>query len=179
MRVPSTQADFDDPDVHHALAALGLPTVSGASRVAAVQALIDKAGSARQHAATLTAHVRRVCEADGNGNRFLARRLVGGGRNRIECARLGPVLTQCPPVHVHIVPLALHRGNVSLASHCGMCVHCACACCCRCAWHIDPDIREACFRDSVRVPSTPGGNGPLRGTVRLPPLAKLGMVALP
>ena len=46
------------------------------------------------------------------------------------------------------------------------------------AWHIDPDIREACFRDTVRVPATPGASGPLRGVIRLPPLAALGMEAL-
>lgn len=81
--------------------------------------------------ASLNALVRRVCETDGNANRFLSRRLVGGGRVHIEGA-----------------------------------------------WHIDPDIREACFRDTVRVPATPGAQGPLGAVVRLPPLAQLGMKAL-
>ena len=84
-----------------------------------------------QRLRTLHAHVKATCEAEGNTNRFLATRLVGGGR-------------------------------------------CHFASC----WHIDPDIREACFRDTVRVPATPAANGPLRGVIRLPPLAELGVQAL-
>ena len=127
-------ADFDDADVLAAFDVLGSArpqSVSGASRVAAVQRLIDVAGDAAQQATALNALVRRVCEAPGNGNRFLSKRLVGGGRVHIESS-----------------------------------------------WHIDPDIREACFRDTVRVPATPGAGGPLRAAVRLPPLSRLGMTAL-
>ena len=134
-RVDGEELDFDDADVRTALDACFISprphSVSGLARVAAVQSLLDKATSTWQLIATLDAFVRRVCEAQGNANRFLSRRLVGGGRNVIECA-----------------------------------------------WHIDPDLREACFRDTVRVPATPGASGPLRAAIRLPPLAKLGMTAL-
>ena len=82
--------DFDDADVMAALDALAIiprpPSVGGTSRVAAVQLLLDKAGSQPSLAEALQAHVRRVCEAEGNANRFLSRRLVGGNRNSIECA---------------------------------------------------------------------------------------------
>ena len=82
--------DFDDADVVAALDALAIiprpPSVGGTSRVAAVQLLLDKAGSQPSLAEALQAHVRRVCEAEGNASRFLSRRLVGGNRNSIECA---------------------------------------------------------------------------------------------
>ena len=119
-------------DVSQGLAVTPRPlSVSGAARVAAVQALVDKAASGAKPAAALNKFVRTVCESDGNDNRFLSRRLVGGGRTSLPTT-----------------------------------------------WHIDPDIREACFRDTVRVPATPGANGPLRGVIRLPPLSALRMEAL-
>lgn len=128
-------ADFDDADVTEAIDTLKPQprpqAVSGPSRVAAVQALIDCTANSEGRRGMLKALVRRVCEAERNRNRFLARRLVGGGRNMIE----------------------------------------TCA-------HIDPDIFEACFRDTVRVPASPRAAGPLRGVVRLPPLSRLGMKAL-